>query len=291
MIAAVVQLTSTEDVKHNLARIKERVAQAAAAGAELVVLPENFAFFGNEEKKRALAEGLDGPSHGPILATLAELASKHGVDLVGGGMPERSKDHARPYNTSVHLAPNGAVVARYRKMHLFDVALADGTTLRESNATSPGAGVTITEVGDVKLGMTICYDLRFPELFRALGGEGARIVTVPSAFTVTTGKDHWHVLLRARAIENQVYVLAAAQHGKHPGGRSTYGKSVIVDPWGDVIAQAQEGESLALARLDFAYLDQVRTQLPCLTHVRLGPHATVPPDVASVPNVKGTFEA
>ena len=269
MNAAVVQLTSTDDVQANLARIREQVAAAVGVGAELVVLPENFAFFGDETKKRSIAESLDGPSHGPIAQALAELASKHGIDLIAGGMPEKSGEVARPFNTSVHFAPNGALVSRYRKMHLFDVSLADGTTLRESNATSPGLGVGLTEVNGVKLGMTICYDLRFPELFRLLEGEGARIITVPSAFTVTTGKDHWHVLLRARAIENQVYVLAAAQHGTHPGGRSTYGKSVIVDPWGDVVAQAREGESFALARLDFPYLERVRSSLPCLDHKRI----------------------
>jgi len=274
MNVAVVQLSSTDDVKSNLVRVREQVAGAVGAGAELVVLPENFAFFGDEEKKRSVAESLDGPSHGPIASALAELASKHDVDIVAGGMPERTSDYARPFNTSVHVAPNGAIAARYRKIHLFDVSLADGTTLKESNATSPGSGVGLTEVNGIKLGMTICYDLRFPELFRMLEGEGARIITVPSAFTVTTGKDHWHVLLRARAIENQVYVLAAAQHGRHPGGRSTYGKSVIVDPWGDVIAQAREGESFACARIDFDYLEKVRASLPCLDHKRIKTNAS-----------------
>jgi predicted amidohydrolase len=202
------------------------------------------------------------------------MAREWRVWIVAGGMPEASGDPARPFNTSLLVAPDGRVVARYRKIHLFDVDLADGTKHLESGATSPGTGPVIAEVtpsggAPVKLGMTVCYDVRFPELYRALVGGGARIVTVPAAFTVTTGRDHWHVLLRARAIENQVFVLAPAQHGKHPKGRSTYGKSLIVDPWGDVLAQAAEGEGFATARLDFAAQDRVRASLPVLQHRRL----------------------
>jgi predicted amidohydrolase len=194
-------------------------------------------------------------------------------------MPEKSGDPQRPFNTSLLVTPEGVVAARYRKIHLFDVDLPDGTKLLESGATSAGADHAVAELPgvsathDVRLGMTICYDLRFPELYRRLSAEGVRIVTVPAAFTLTTGKDHWHVLLRARAIENQVYVLAPAQHGRHPsrapGGRQTYGKSIIVDPWGDVLAQAPEGEGWATATLDFAAQDRVRASLPCLTHRRL----------------------
>jgi predicted amidohydrolase len=267
MLAAVIQLSSQDDVSKNLARAMALIGEAARAGAEVVALPENFAYVGDDEGKRALAEKADGS--GPILRAIASAARECSVHVVAGGMPETSEDPARPYNSSVLFDPRGAVVAVYRKVHLFDVDLADGTSLRESGATTPGHEAIVARVRDVPLGMTVCYDVRFPELYRALERRGARVVTVPSAFTLTTGKDHWHVLLRARAIENQVFVLAPAQHGKHPKGRQTYGKSLIVDPWGDVLAQCGEGEGFAVARLDLAYQDRVRAALPCLAHRRL----------------------
>jgi predicted amidohydrolase len=271
MRVTAVQLSSQADVDHNLSRVVHWVERAAREGSELIVLPENFAFFGDEERKREVAEDLS--ASGPIAGTLAGLAKRLGVFVVGGGMPERSADPEKPFNTSVLFGREGTLLAAYRKVHLFDVALADGTELRESRATSAGSTPSVTALGQVegapKLGMTVCYDLRFPELFRALGELGATVVTVPAAFTLTTGKDHWHVLLRARAIENQTFVVAAAQHGSHPRGRRTYGKSLVVDPWGDVLAQAGEGEGLASASLDFDYLAKVRSELPCLTHRRL----------------------
>lgn len=268
MIVAVVQLNSQEDVTANLVRAKRWIAEAAAAGAKLVALPENFAFMGEESGKREVAERLDRARPGPILGALAESAKAHGVWVIGGGMPERSEDPARPYNTSVLVEPSGAIAGAYRKVHLFDVSLPDGTSARESAATSAGADAVTAEVLGTRVGMSICYDVRFPELYRKLIDQGARIVTVPAAFTLTTGKDHWHPLLRARAIENQVYVLAPAQHGRHPGGRQTYGKSVIIDPWGEVIAQCSEGEGIAVGRLDFDYQDRVRASLPSLLHRR-----------------------
>ncbi len=271
LTAAVVQLSSQADVAANRARVRHWVAEAARAGARLVALPENFAFMGEEADKKAIAE--DAAAGGPILGLLAELSRTHGVHIVAGGLPERSSDPDRPYNTSVLLAPDGALRARYRKIHLFDVDLPDGTSLKESRGTMPGGthpdDLDVAEVEGVGVGMTICYDLRFPELYRALGARGARIVTVPAAFTLATGKDHWHMLLRARAVENQVYILAPAQTGKHPRGRHSYGKSLIVDPWGDVLAQCGEGEGMVLARLDLGYQDKVRASLPCLTHRRL----------------------
>jgi predicted amidohydrolase len=267
LTAAVIQLSSQDDVAQNLTRAVALIGDAARAGAQLVALPENFAYTGDEDGKRAIAERADG--QGAILSRIGEAARTHGVHVVAGGMPEKSEDPSRPYNSSVLVDPRGAVVAVYRKVHLFDVDLADGTSLRESAATSAGHDVVVARVREVPLGMSVCYDVRFPELFRALERRGARIVSVPSAFTLTTGKDHWHVLLRARAIENQVFVLAPAQHGKHPKGRQTYGKSIIVDPWGDVLAQCGEGEGFAIARLDMAYQDRVRASLPCLAHRRL----------------------
>jgi deaminated glutathione amidase len=273
MRAAVIQLSSQDDVTKNLERTRALVGEAARAGAELVALPENFAFMGEEAGKREVAEHVEDGARGPITTALSAAAREHGVWIVAGGMPEASGDVARPYNTSLLVAPDGRIAARYRKIHLFDVDLPDGTKHLESGATSAGSQPVVSDIetasARAKLGMTICYDLRFPELYRSLVGEGVRIVTVPAAFTLTTGKDHWHVLLRARAIENQVFVLAPAQHGRHPRGRTTYGKSLIVDPWGDVLAQCAEGEGFALARLDFAAQDRVRASLPCLTHRRL----------------------
>lgn len=266
MTVAVVQLSSQDDVAANLARATTLVAEAARAGAEVVTLPENFAFMGEEAKKREIAETVDETPRGPIAGAIAKAAKDAGVYVVAGGMPEASGDSARPFNTSLLFGPDGRVVARYRKIHLFDVDLPDGTKLLESAATSAGEDPVVADVAGITLGMTICYDLRFPGLYRKLVDRGARIVTVPAAFTLTTGKDHWHVLLRARAIEDQVFVVAPAQHGKHPRGRQTYGKSLIVDPWGDVLAQCSEGEGFATARLDFPAQDRVRASLPCLTH-------------------------
>ncbi|MBX3205546.1 MAG: carbon-nitrogen hydrolase family protein [Labilithrix sp.] len=273
MRAAVIQQSSQDDVAANLTRARVLIAGAARAGAELVALPENFAFMGEEAHKREIAESTEDGARGPITTAVSEAAREHGVWIVAGGMPEASGDAARPYNTSLLVGPDGRVVARYRKMHLFDVDLPDGTKLLESGATRAGDEPIVADVATgsetTKLGMTICYDVRFPELYRRLVSQGVRVVTVPAAFTLTTGKDHWHVLLRARAIENQVFVLAPAQHGRHPRGRTTYGKSLIVDPWGDVLAQAAEGEGFALAELDFAAQDRVRASLPCLAHRRL----------------------
>jgi predicted amidohydrolase len=269
-LAAVVQLSSQDDVVTNLRQAEQWIAEAAHAGAQLIALPENFAFMGEEDAKGRIAESLL-PPFGPIVGTMSEAARKAGIFLVAGGLPEKSEVEARPFNTSVLFAPDGKIVAHYRKIHLFDVDLPDGTKLEESRATCAGSplDLTVATAFGMPLGMTICYDVRFPELYRALEERGARLITVPAAFTLTTGKDHWHVLLRARAIENQVYVLAPAQTGKHLKGRQTYGKSLIVDPWGDVLAQAGEGEGIAFARIDPAYQDKVRKALPSLRHKRL----------------------
>jgi deaminated glutathione amidase len=285
--AAVVQQNSQADVAYNLSRSVALLRQAKAEGAELAVLPENFAFMGEAERdKLAIVE--DVPGDGPILSSLRKIAAELQMAVILGGFPERSPDPEAPYNTSLFLNERGEIVQRYRKIHLFDVTLLDGTTLRESAATragatdcvasrtadaaeaSPDGGTNIAPVAwRVPVGMSICYDVRFPELFRMLTTAGAQIVTVPAAFTLTTGKDHWEVLLRARAIENQVYVLAPAQHGKHPRGRVTYGKSMIIDPWGDVIANVGEGEGVATATLRLDYLSRVRQSLPCLSHRRM----------------------
>lgn len=272
LTCAVVQLSSQDVVPENLERARALVAASAKAGAELVVLPENFAFMATDADKRAYAEDFGAP--GPIVEFMRETARATGVFLIGGGFPEKSGDAARPHNTSVLYGPEGNVIATYRKIHLFDVDVPGGRSYRESEATTPGsldrdASFVVAEVKSVKVGLTICYDLRFPELYRKLAAAGARVLTVPAAFTLQTGKDHWTPLLRARAIENQSFVLAAAQSGTHPQGRATYGKSLIVDPWGDVIAQASDGPGYALARLDFDYQDRVREAMPCASHRRL----------------------
>ena len=266
MRAAVIQLNSQDNIASNLARVRHWIAEAAGAGAQFVALPENFAFMGEEAVKREIAETIDVASPGPIVGALIAIATANRVWVLGGGMPEKSSDPARPFNTAVLVDSDGRVAAAYRKVHLFDVTLPDGTSACESAATSSGSAAVTAEVLGLRVGLSICYDLRFPELYRRLVDQGARVVTVPAAFTLTTGKDHWHALLRARAIENQVYVLAPAQHGKHPRGRQTYGKSLIVDPWGEVVAQCSEGEGFAVAQIDAAYQDRVRAALPSLVH-------------------------
>lgn len=267
---AVAQMTSGEDLQRNLAEARELVQRAAGEGATLVVLPENVAMFGRETSKLAVAERFtpgEAPE-GPIGEAMRETSRESGAWVVWGGVPERN-DGARVFNACVAVSPEGVVAARYRKVHLFDVSLPDGSVYDESSTVSPGDETVVVDTSAGRLGLSVCYDLRFPELYRRLGAEGVRVVTVPAAFTLTTGKDHWHVLLRARAIENQVFVLAPAQHGRHPRHRQTYGKSLIVDPWGDVLAQSGEGEGWATATLDFAAQDRVRASLPCLSHRRL----------------------
>ncbi|MBM4359817.1 MAG: carbon-nitrogen hydrolase family protein [Deltaproteobacteria bacterium] len=271
MRVAAVQLNSQADLASNLEVLRGWVAKAAAAGAALVLLPENFAYFGDEVGKRAIAESLvaaEDASDGPIVRCLRELARRHGCWLVAGGMPERSDDPTRPYNTCAVFGPEGDLAARYRKIHLFDVQLGDGAVYRESVATMPGdEPVTVTVPGGRALvvGLSVCYDVRFPELYRRLADMGAELLVVPAAFTVATGKDHWLVLLRARAIESQAFVLAAAQVGRH-GERLTFGKSCLVDPWGEVVAQTSEGPGVLVADLDRTYLDAVRRKLPALEH-------------------------
>ncbi|MDH5490336.1 MAG: carbon-nitrogen hydrolase family protein [Myxococcales bacterium] len=267
MRAAVLQMTSTPDLDANLLSLERLVREAASRGAELVVVPESFAFIGSEEAKIGLAETL--PEGGPILAWCRALAIRERVHLLLGGFWESSPDPSRVYNTCVHLAPGGEVAAAYRKIHLFDVDLPDGTRLRESETVLAGDAPVVTTTPFGPLGLSVCYDLRFPELYRRLVELGAEALIVPSAFTLTTGKEHWHVLLRARAIESQAYVLAAAQTGRHFGRRVSYGHALIVDPWGTVISQCSEGEGLALAELDPARVASVRRQLPSLTHRRL----------------------
>ena len=267
---AAVQLQSQDDVAQNLDECRRLVGAAGKDGAKLVVLPENFGYFGADETKHRIAERLEGP-RGPIQTALSEMARSAQVFLVAGGFPEASTDSTRPFNSALVFRPDGALLDRYRKIHLFDVALQDGTSLSESSGTTGGAADALVcfDIGGFRVGLSICYDLRFPELYRALVSRGANVLLVPAAFTSHTGKDHWHPLLRARAIESQAYVIAAAQWGKHPRGRTTYGHSLVVDPWGAVIAEASDQVGFVSATLDLAYLARVRAAIPCLNNRRL----------------------
>jgi deaminated glutathione amidase len=263
----VVQVTSGVDVEQNLEAVERTVRTAVRDGAELVLVPECYALLAPEEQKLAHAETL--PEGGPILERMKALAKSTGASLVLGGHWERSSVPGKVYNASVHVSDDGSVAAVYRKIHLFDVELADGTVVRESDTIVPGEDVVVTDAPFGKLGLSICYDLRFPELYRALVDRGAIALTVPAAFTLHTGKDHWHVLLRARAIEAQSYVLAAAQTGHHFGMRRSYGHALIADPWGTVLAQVGEGEGAAVATIDPAVVTRIRASLPSLRHRRL----------------------
>jgi deaminated glutathione amidase len=267
LCTAVLQLSSQAAVAENLERVDALVRDAAAAGARLLVLPENFAFFGAESDKRAIAERL-GDAGAPIQAALRRLAARERVTLIAGGFPEQSTDPERPHNTSIVISPAAEIVAAYRKIHLFDVELGR-ESYRESQATFAGDEVVSARIEGFEVGLSICYDLRFPELYRRLVERGAELLSVPAAFTLNTGKEHWHVLLRARAIESQCYVLAAAQWGSHPGNRSTYGHALICDPWGTVIAEASDRVGFVSARIERAFLQQVRARVPALSHRRL----------------------
>ena len=276
LVIAAVQMTSGEDVEANLERARELVREAATAGALIVGLPENFAYLGSRQDHRLnIAEELppvDADQHrdlGPILGAMRALALKAGVWLLLGGFPEKSSSSNRIRNTSVLLNPEGTISAIYRKLHLFDVDVPGGKRFRESETVEAGDDVVVAPTPWGGLGLSICYDLRFPELYRAHAAKGARIVAVPSAFTLETGKDHWHVLLRARAIENQVYVMAPAQIGAHGPTRRSYGHALVVDPWGVIVAECADQEGFALARLDFAHQDRLRAALPVLSHRRL----------------------
>jgi predicted amidohydrolase len=261
---AAVQLNSTADLPANLATADRLTRSAAADGATLIVLPEKWTAIGSDEQLRAAAELLDGPSVNWARAIARELQ----VDLVAGSILERVEGHERLANTSVHVDPSGELRAAYRKLHMFDVEV-DGRTYRESELEEPGDEIVTSETADgIELGLSICYDLRFPELYRILAVRGARVLTVPAAFTLTTTRDHWETLLRARAIENQAFVIAANQVGTHPAGQHSGGRSMIIDPWGLVLAQAQDSEGYIVADLDLRRQEEIRSRLPALANRR-----------------------
>jgi predicted amidohydrolase len=271
MRAAAIQMNSTEDRERNLATADRLVRAAAADGARLVVLPEKWSVLGTPEQLAAGAEPLDGPAITWARATAREL----GIDLVAGSIVEQPDPPTREKraNTSVHVGPDGEIRATYRKIHLFDVEVA-GTVYRESDGEQPGEQLVTSTLGDgTEIGMAVCYDLRFPELFRILALRGARVFTLPSAFTLATTRDHWEVLVRARAIEDQCFVVAPNQIGAHPPGNRSGGRSLIVDPWGTVLATAPDSECHVVAELDLARQREIRASLPSLANRRPGAYA------------------
>ncbi len=270
--AAAVQLNATEDLDRNLQIADRLTRHAAGQGAQLVVLPEKWTVLGRSEVIEERAQTLDGPA----TRWAMEIAKELGIDLIAGSFVERRADQQKTSNTSLHIGPDGEIRAAYRKLHMFDVEV-DGTVYAESAHEQAGDEVVVTTIGAAAtggesagyvLGMTICYDVRFPELYRALGERGAEILTVPAAFTLATTRDHWETLLRARAIENQCFVIAANQIGEHPPGNRSGGRSTIIDPWGLVLATAPDSECAIVAELDFGLLADVRRRLPALTHRR-----------------------
>jgi predicted amidohydrolase len=265
VIAAAVQMTSTADVEKNLAAAESLVERAVLRGATFVALPENFAFLRSEGEPVPEAQTLDGP----WVQRMAALARRKRITLLLGSLPEQVPGDKKVRNTSVLLGPEGNTLASYRKIHLFDIDLPGMEHLKESKAVVPGEELVVAEAPFGPLGLSICYDLRFPELYRELTRRGARVLAVPSAFTERTGKAHWEVLLRARAIENLAYVIAPAQVGHHGGGRVSHGQALIVDPWGAVLAQVPDGEGVAVAEIDFQRQDRLRRELPALQHRRL----------------------
>jgi deaminated glutathione amidase len=265
--AAAVQLNSTADVARNVEAAERLVRAAAADGAELVGLPEKWNLLGSGEDLIAGAEPLDGPT----LTAVRGWARELGIHVAAGSIAERAEG-GRARNTSVLIGPDGEDIAVYRKIHMFDVDVG-GVSYRESENEDPGDEIVTGQVGDLVAGLTVCYDLRFPELYRILAVRGAQLVTVPAAFTLQTGRDHWEVLLRARAIENQFFVLAPGQVGKAPPHYESYGRSMIVDPWGVVLATAPDEECFVAADLDLSAQERVRETLPSLANRRPSAYA------------------
>ncbi len=296
---AVAQMNSGANKDANIASALNLIDRAAASGARLVALPEVWAYLGPDAGNRDSAESIPGP----ITERLAERARRHGVFIHGGSILEIEPGDPAMYNTAFVIDPQGDIIARYRKIHMFDVELDGVAQYRESATVTPGSELVVTEIDGLPFGLATCYDLRFPELFRILALRGAKAVVLPAAFTMTTGKDHWEVLIRARAIENQIYLIAPAQWGQHPpanwtpnrssangheAGRSTdtsgwqwsYGRSIIVDPWGTVLATAPDGVGLAHATIDPARVEAIRRQIPSLANRK--PDCYIWPDAALV---------
>jgi len=261
---ACIQLTAGSDKAANLEQAERLVARAVSLGAELVVLPEKWNLVGDAE---ALHEGAETLERGESVQAMAAWAKRHGVVLIGGSIAERREGREKLSNTSLVFDAAGVLIARYRKLHLFDVEIA-GQTYRESESEEPGDEVVLCEAAGWKIGLTICYDLRFPELYRLLALAGAELAAVPANFTLRTGMAHWHALLRARAIENALYLAAPGQIGEPIPGRPSYGHSLVVDPWGTVIAEAPDSETVVVAELERSRVGEIRSRLPVLAQRR-----------------------
>lgn len=269
MRIAMGQLTSTRDVEANLDTCRAQSASAADAGARWMLFPENAPFLGKDSEKPPVAEAIDGP----IVAAFQEMASKHAMYVTVGSFPEKIEGSPKTFNTQLLIDPSGAVTAVYRKIHMFDVDVEGGISYRETDGVVPGddvvTGTVEVDGTPTTVGLSVCYDLRFPELYRALVADGAKILLVPSAFTLQTGRDHWHPLLQARAIENQCWVIAPGQFGHHFGRRWSYGHSVVYDPWGHRVACASDRVGVTFADIDLDLVADVRKRMPCLEHRRL----------------------
>lgn len=266
VIAAAVQMVSGDQVTENLAAADALIHQAVGQGAELVVLPENFAFMGRQERAALTVAEPDGI--GPIQDFLADCAAREGITLVGGSVPIKAQESDRVRSALLVYGPDGERIARYDKRHLFDVTLPGGEGYRESATFAPGSEVIVADTPAGRVGLSICYDLRFPEHYRQLVAAGAEILLAPAAFTATTGKAHWSILVRARAVENLCFMIAPDQGGQHASGRFTHGESMLVDPWGTVLAQCPVGggPGVAVAALDRARQAEIRARLPALSH-------------------------
>lgn len=264
-LAAAVQMLAGDDKVANLADAERWIRAAAAQGARVVALPEVFIWRGVKKQERENAEAIPGATSD----LLSRVARELGIYLLGGSILEEIGGSPKAYNTSMLFEPSGKLLASYRKIHLFDVDLANGVLARESDTRAFGDGIVVAQTSLCDMGLSVCYDLRFPELYRALVAKGARLIFVPSAFTAYTGQAHWETLLRARAIENQVYVIAPDQFGKSPNSFETHGHSMIVDPWGKVIAVLPDGPGIIMAEIDLDYLTKIRAELPALDHRKL----------------------
>ena len=265
---ASIQMASSPNINANLLEAERMIEEAARKGAELIVLPENFAIMGVHETDKLKEQ--ETPGSGPIQDFLFRQAQRHKVWLVGGTIPLRSSVEEKIRAACLLINPQGEQVARYDKMHLFDVeVVGSGEKYTESETIEPGSEVVVADTPFGRLGLSVCYDLRFPELYRAMIDQGVEILAVPSAFTAMTGKAHWDALVRTRAIENLCYVIASAQGGYHLSGRETYGDSMIVDPWGTVMERLPRGTGVITARIDRSYIQSTRQLFPCIDHRRL----------------------
>jgi len=264
MLIAVVQMNSQEDKKKNLQKAEKLIDEAASKGTKVVALPEMFNFLGPGKELSSQAENIPGPT----IERMSNKAMQYKIYILCGSISEKSTEFDKPFNTSVLIDPQGEIIARYRKIHLFNLEIKEDPLYKESTFIQSGREIVNIDTKLTKFGLSICYDLRFPELYRKLTFNGARVILIPAAFTLHTGKDHWESLIRARAIENQVYIIAPNQIGSHLPGKQCYGKSMIVDPWGIVMSKASDKEMVIYAELDLSYQDEIRKELPSLLNRR-----------------------